>query len=217
MHDDTHNLPSNCANLDPIVERFKTRIKHFGAQPSAVLWSDGNLQILRFQALIELIDNENTNIKLSLVDFGCGYGAFFTFLKKHGLMINRKYTGYDITKEMILNCLENIHDKSAEFIHDNKLQKPADYVFVSGTFGLRCSTEHATWEAMVKSNLLHLWNNSSKGLAFNLLSDSHSVKDPELYYANAKDYLEFCTGKMSHNIKYIDGPVFNEFTILVRR
>ncbi len=204
-------------NLKPMISRFRQRINHFGAQPYGVLWGNGDLQLLRFDCLLSILNEKDKEGGLNIADFGCGYGALFTFIQDADWMADSVYTGYDITPEMVDTASNSIEDQRARFVHGGEVSEPADFVLVSGTFSLKCANEYDDWGRFVQQSLLQLWTKSRRGLAFNLLSDSQPEKDPELYYANAADYRKFCLREMSQDLRLIEDPAIHEFTLLVRR
>ena len=204
-------------DLDPVIERFRARINHFGPHHYGVLWSDAEQQLQRFSTLFEVVSDLPKDAPLQLADFGCGYGAMFLWLKDQLESSPFYYTGYDLVAEMIETCHQTINDEHARFIHSAEMLEDADYVFVSGTFTLKCQVETRQWEGFVEKSLLQLWHKSSKGLAFNFLNDQRKEKDPELYYANAEHYEAFCQKNMSSLTRLRVNQKLNEFTLLVER
>ncbi len=207
----------SCIDLTPVIERFQARVKHFGAHHYGVLWSNAEQQIRRFQLLAQVVTDSDLDGGLRIADFGCGYGAMYLWLKDESMMKNSSYIGYDITPEMIQVCKETILDKEAHFIHSDEILHAADYVFVSGTFTLKCDMEVDAWENFILSSLKQLWRKSKKGLAFNFLSDQQAVHDPELYYASAEKIREFCKVEMSESTRVVTDTSMQEFTVLVNR
>ena len=115
--------------------------------------------------------------------------------------------------ETAKNCKSN---SGANFIEASRINKPADYTFVSGTFNLNLDVDDQPWGTYVKSTLSQLWSMSNKGLAFNMLDKKHSDQESGLYYANAAEYVDFCR-TLSPEVTLIDNYYLDEWTIFIRR
>ncbi len=118
-------------DMNTIVKRFQERINHFGAHHYGVLWSNAEQQVRRFELLLKIVPENEYSGGLEFADFGCGYGAMYSFLQDQPAMKNSVYTGYDITEGMIDACNSQISKPDAKFIHADKMSYPVDYTFVS--------------------------------------------------------------------------------------
>ena len=202
--------------LRDISQVFSFRVRTFGDTPAGVLWKNSEGQQLRFEVLFGLLVDQPPSDPVSINDFGCGYGAMFDFLLNIPSMAGMNYFGYDISREMINSAKQHNHDKRATFSEASKIETPADYTFVSGTFNLNLDVDDGLWSTYVKSTLNQLWSMSNKGLAFNMLDISHPDQEIGLFYANAEEYMSFCR-TLSTNVNLIDNYHLNEWTIFIHR
>lgn len=207
--------PEERTRLLQIAATYDWTTARYGAKHKAVLWTNKGGQIYRFKLLAKLLKHEKKG-GASINDLGCGYGAFFTYLKKHKALKNGRYTGYDLSHRLIAEANKKIDDPRAFFLLDNKITHEADYSFASGTFGLKLDTDDATWTEEVKRTLLQMASMSRKGMGFNLLDRNNAEHRSGLYYANKEDILAFCQEEIGGNITEI--PVYKdkEFTVLIR-
>ncbi|MBT3767030.1 MAG: hypothetical protein HOF84_14345, partial [Rhodospirillales bacterium] len=67
--------------LAPVAVIYDQRVKKYGAQAKGVYWSSRDNQVQRFRILTTLFGEDAQNGDFSVNDFGCGYGAYYTFLK----------------------------------------------------------------------------------------------------------------------------------------
>ena len=177
--------------------------------------------MLRFAKLAEILDSANSAGPVTINDFGCGYGALYTFLMAHPFFANRPqtsldYAGFDISANMVQAARQRIDANNAVFTQSATVTRPADYTFVSGTFNFRFEVDDKTWNELVKTSLADLWANTCQGLAFNMLSATTMDRDPDLYYADPDEFVAFCAA-FSDDLSLITDYPLDEWTLLVRR
>ena len=201
--------------LKDISKVFSHRIRTFGDVPAGVLWKNSESQKLRFEVLAGILDDLPPSAPVTINDFGCGYGAMYDFLRDLPSMAKITYSGYDISKEMVNTASQRNNDRRATFIEASKIDTPADFTFVSGTFNLNLDVDDGPWNTYVKSTLKQLWVMSDKGLAFNMLDKNHPDQEIGLFYANAEEYIDFCR-TLSPDVTIIDNYPLDEWTIFIR-
>jgi len=86
--------------MDPLGKKelldfYDRHLKDFGDRPEAVRWTPEG-QRRRFGTLLEIAGNISGE---NILDFGCGKGDFYGFLKENG--ITTTYCGIDINKNLI--------------------------------------------------------------------------------------------------------------------
>jgi len=77
-----------------IISVFETKLMLHGDRPEAVGWTETG-QRSRFEAMLDVGDVSNS----SILDFGCGKGDFYGFLREKGIPVT--YTGIDINGKLI--------------------------------------------------------------------------------------------------------------------
>jgi len=204
------------AFLKDISKVFSFRVHTFGGTPAGVLWKSNEGQQLRFEVLAGILDDLPPSTAVTINDFGCGYGAMYDFLHDLPSMAEMTYSGYDISKKMVDTALQRNNDRRATFSEASKIDTPADFTFVSGTFNLKLDVDDGPWGTYVKSTLNQLWIMSDKGLAFNMLDKNRPDQEIGLYYANVEEYMNFCR-TLSPDATFIDNYQLDEWTIFMRR
>ena len=191
-----------------VISFFDKRLLLHGDRPEAVGWTSKG-QILRYQTLLEAGDVHNNKI----LDFGCGKGDFYRFLKDRG--IQAEYSGFDINEKLIVLARQKYPE--AEFrvfdietdISDGKF----DYVFLCGVFNLRVTGLEIT----IHNILTKLFQHCRKGLAFNALSDLNPKKDFELYYVSPEKIFTFAVKSLSPYVSLRHDRMRYDFTLFVYR
>ena len=64
---------------------YEKQISNHGFSPRGVFWQSDNTQQSRFETLIKAIKLSDQNGKVSISDFGCGYGALYQYIKNTSL------------------------------------------------------------------------------------------------------------------------------------
>ena len=163
-----------------IVDFFSKKLLLFGNTPAAVGWSAAG-QRQRYECILKLLPLEGH----SILDFGCGKGDFYGFLKEKG--INAEYAGMDINQKLIETASHNFPD--AEFltldIDTDNIPGTYDYIISCGVFNLNLQ---GVKEAAAGS-LRKLFHHASKALLFNCLSTHSKTKDTNLLYFDPAELL----------------------------
>jgi SAM-dependent methyltransferase len=154
----------------------------------------------------------------SLNDLGCGYGAYYDYLREKYQDVS--YFGSDISAPMIAAASERHREYSqVKYAVSGSPLQVADYSVASGIFNLRLNCPDAEWEKYMLTTLDELDRNSKRGFAFNCLtsySDSDKMR-AELYYADPCKIFDYCKRKYSKNVALLHDYGLYDFTILVRK
>ena len=168
--------------LEQVSAYYTNKINEFGVSPRGVDWNSEQSQTMRFEKLCNLLPSDQ---RFSLLDFGCGYGALYDFLKPKYKAIS--YTGYDISEKMIEAAQAKYPDSNCVWIHGNPtLLSEFDYVVASGIFNVKLDQTYGDWQDYIEKTIDQMNVLSNKGFSFNILtkySDAEFMKD-HLYYAD---------------------------------
>ena len=184
-------------NMDPLGKKellafYDRHLKDFGDRPESVRWTPGG-QRRRYKTLLEMAgDISGKNI----LDFGCGKGDFYGFLKEKG--ITARYCGIDINNNFI--ALAKSKFPEAEFlamdIDDVKMDREFDIVFICGVFNLRI----AGIEESLKDILQKLSHSYRESLYGNFLSWYVPQRTVELFYVKPEEILQFVLNNISRSV-----------------
>jgi SAM-dependent methyltransferase len=175
-----------------LLDFYTRHLKDFGDAPQAVRWTPFG-QIRRFETLIRIAgDFSGKNV----LDFGCGKGDLYGFMKEKGF--SPRYCGIDINK----NLIELARHKypGAEFIimdiDETDFNRHFDIIFVCGVFNLRI----AGIEESMKNILRKLFRFCTEALHVNLLTSHIPQKSVELFYVNPEEILNFAITELSRSV-----------------
>jgi len=185
-----------------VVDFFSKKLSLFGDTPASVGWTPEG-QKLRYEGILRLLPLEGK----SILDFGCGKGDFYGFIKQKG--IKAKYTGIDINKKLIDVAAGNYPEAkfAALDIDSEKLQETFDFIILCGVFNLAIQGA----KEAVENTLRKLFYHTGKTLLFNCLSAHSKIKDTNLIYFDPLEMLSTAfqiteSATLYHNL--IDGDMF---------
>lgn len=196
------------------VERYYSdRVREHGATARGVDWNSEESQELRFDQLATLWTG--TALPVSILDFGCGYGALVDYLTKRSAAFT--YQGFDISDAMLREARSRA-GANVTFTGDAGRLARADYVVASGIFNVRLDASTVAWEEYVRQTLDTMARLATRGYAFNALT---SYSDPErrrdnLHYADPGPLFDYCKRRHSRFVTLLHDYPLYEFTIIVR-
>ena len=196
---------------------FNDKIEKHGATPKGVDYNGPEAQEIRFEQLVKVIDPSKP---FSVIDFGCGYGALFEFLRVKDWKF--EYYGFDMLDKMVIAGKE-AHKGIANVHFTNQASElpVADYLLAGSIFNNKFDAVEEEWQAMVLDTLKHMNSFCSKGFSFNILtkySDADRMAQrPDLYFADPLILFDFCKRNFSRNVALLHDYGLYDFTILVRK
>ena len=203
--------------LEPVLKNFENRLAKYGSDPRSAFWRNAEWQRKRFEILSHLFFKDDRQGGVSITDFGCGYGAFFNYLKDLPVMEGSTYTGIDLSSAMINHAQASITDPRANFQQHLISTETTDYTFVCGTYNMNMNADETEWTNYIKASLAQLWSRTTKALAFNLLRSDTPEKFNGLFYTDVAEFLDYCRATLSPNVDYSNDTPLPDWTIFIRR
>lgn len=201
------------------VERYYTaRVKEFGPTPRGVDWRDAPSQHNRFEVLMRVLEDRE---HISLLDFGCGYGA----LLDHPSIARNcvTYVGLDVSAEMVATA-ERLHQSCGVahlgyvFEASDDICDRYDIIVASGIFNVKLEMPEVLWKKYVWDTIRLIANRSTEAFAYNCLtsrSDPAKRRD-DLHYADHSEHIAFVQ-ELGFEAEVADDYGLYEFTIFGRR
>ncbi|MEM9023038.1 MAG: class I SAM-dependent methyltransferase [Bacteroidota bacterium] len=200
--------------LKEVHDYYTEKVNTHGASPRGVDWNSLESQQLRFDQLLKVVDSE---VPSSLLDFGCGFGSLWEYLKEQERPVS--YTGFDISQAMIDAALQQHPDSEAQWTTHLEPAMKFDYAVASGLFNVRQDTPDEEWVTYILDTLHQLDRHTSRGFSFNILtkySDAEYMRD-YLYYADPGFLLDYCKKNFSKYVAVLHDYPLYEFTVIVRK
>lgn len=164
-----------------LEQHYVPLLGEHGATHRALDWGSASSQRRRFEILLEIGDVGTA----SILDVGCGLGHLVDVLAERGA--RGAYTGIDPVSEMIAGARARHPDRTFEvgMLGEGEPHFRADYVLESGIFTFADRT-------VLESTVAAMYRACRIGVAFNVLSDWGSEKEPHEFTPDPLQTLLFC-------------------------
>ena len=194
---------------DQLLSFYNFHLKKFGDRPEALRWTPQG-QLKRYQMLADIVPASDLN-NSTVLDYGCGTGDFYKFLKRQG--INVKYTGVDINENFISLAKKKYPECTFAVMNtdDDQFDGFYDYIVICGVFNLQVPGV----DDDMKNALVTLFKHCNKGLALNALSSHAPIRDPELHVTSPEEMVKFSLENLSPFIALRHDRIQNDFTLYV--
>lgn len=209
------NGASDSGILQAVASYYSDRLAEHGTSPQGVDWKDLDSQRLRHRQFLRLLADEPD---ASVIDIGCGYGDFLSFLRAAGH--RGRYIGCDVAEPMI-EVARQLHGQGPdrEFFVGGGPPRTADYAVGSGILNVMRGASPQAWSKYVGDTIDVLAQAGRRGFGFNMLSLN---SDPErrradLHYGDPVGVLADCIGRYGRHVALLQDYGLWEFTVLVRQ
>ncbi|MCL5023501.1 MAG: class I SAM-dependent methyltransferase [Nitrospirae bacterium] len=191
-----------------VISFYDKTFGMFGDRPEALGWTSQG-QLLRYEALLGIGKIRGKKV----LDFGCGKGDFYQFLKDRGIPV--RYTGLDLNEKLIAAAREKHRDVFFRVfdIEEESLAEDFNYIFLCGVFNLNVQGTEET----IRTTLKKLFAHCRTALAFNALSARAPRKDFALHYASPEDMFAFAVKDLSPFVSLTHDAAGDDFTLFVYR
>jgi len=194
---------------DKLLSFYNFHLQKFGDRPEALRWTPQG-QLKRYHMLADIASPQELN-NSTVLDYGCGTGDFYRFLKRRG--INVKYTGVDINENFINLARKKYPGCTFRVMNadDDEFEGYYDYIFICGVFNLNVPGV----DEDMKNALSRLFRHCNKGLALSALSSYTPIKDPELHFTSPEEMLRFSIEQLSPSVALRHDRIQNDFMLYV--
>jgi SAM-dependent methyltransferase len=192
---------------DQLLSFYNRHFKKFGDRPEALRWTPQG-QLKRYHTFLDIAPDLSNQ---KILDYGCGMGDFYKFLKRQGLDVH--YTGVDINENFI-NVAKKKYPEcnfTVMNIDEDALEGYYDYIFICGVFNLRVPGVQDD----LRNALITLFKHCNKALALNALSSHTPTKDIELNYTSPEDTMRFAIENLSPAVFLRHDRIPDDFTLFI--
>jgi len=201
-------------DLSKIEDLYSENFEKFGIDSKSVGWPNPESQQLRFNKLLSVVEDKSKSFSLN--ELGCGYGELFKYCNTEKYNVNL-FNGYDISEKMLTAAKNYLNDKKVVLYKESRITTKADYTTTSGIFNVKFNEQKNNWETYIKDTLKNMYENSNKGISFNLLTKYVDFEAPDLYYADPLYFFDFCKKELSRFVSLIHDYNLYEWTIIVKK
>ena len=167
-----------------IADYYECLIEKYGHDPRACDYGRAESQRTKFLVLSEVMPLANC----SLLDVGCGFADFATFLQGH--FAGLRYSGIDLCSGMVSEAQRNHPDLDFRIanISDAAFDRTYDVVAANGIFYL---LGEQAWP-MMRQMIERMYALAKSAVAFNSLSSWATNQERGEFYADPLQTVDFC-------------------------
>lgn len=190
-------------------EYFGSRFKKYGFSHKSLSWESPFTQNARFVELLKICTMGQKLKCFSLLDFGCGLGHLYKFIKDNGLLgtWEIKYEGTDINTAFITEASRNFSAARFTLKDEGLYKRDFDYIVCSGLYNLKFSDEFDV-SAHYKTELAKLFGAAQHGLAVNFQTlNALSLIPQRLREGEKKRFYFHDPEKILEDLKAITGNI----------
>ncbi len=209
------------------LEYFSQRLKKYGFSHRTLSWESPFTQNCRFVELLKICTMGQKYNDFSLLDFGCGLGHLYKFIKDEGFLSSWQvnYIGTDINKELLNEARKNFPNANFVLKEENIFQNRYDYIVCSGLYNLKFS-EDFDISKHYTSELKDLFACANEGLSVNFQTEKALLLIPKwhqktelkrFYFHDPQkifDDLKTITSNISISTNYLPGDYDITFYLL---
>lgn len=202
-------------NYLDIAKHYDECFKKHGNNNLGVDWPNYEDTLIRHQVMFDLIKEKNS----TLLDFGCGLGHFYEWIKNNKFNSYITYSGLDINEGFYTHCKNNYPTLDfylKDILKDNNIPN-FDYIVCNGTFTEKRNLSQEKMTEFFHSVIIKLWNKCNKGIAFNLMSKHVDWERNDLFHVSLDELGWFLTKNLSRNFVIRNDYKLYEYTTYVYR
>jgi len=188
----------------------------------SLCWESPFTQQARFIELLKICTMADVSGPIKLLDFGCGLGHMYKFIKEQGLIENWKidYTGADINKDFIEAAKKEMPGVKFRIKDDSIFDERFDFILCSGLYNLKFSQDFDIGKHYTEE-LEKLFNIADKGVAVNfqtvwaipLIPRNLVETEKKRFYFHDPEEVVKNLKKITENIQTKDGYLPHDFTV----
>ncbi len=202
-------------NLSTIASYYTDKLQKHGDSPQGVDWKDAASQQMRYQIFADLLPSPVG----TLLDFGCGTGAFLSYLLEHGHSVDR-YVGIDLSATMRA-CVEKKFSGGPLIETGTSLEErgeqSVDYAVALGTFLVKLGNDSKQWESYVFQTIEKLAVMAKKGVLFNFMTTvGIDFRMEHLFYKSPVETFDWAVKKFRYVSVQHAYPLY-EYTVFINR
>lgn len=201
--------------LKKVIAYYDSALAQHGPTAKGMDWRDESSQELRFAQLVRLLPADGP---FSVLDYGCGSGAFRKYLTTHRPLAT--YFGFDVSSAMLEAAARVFPSAPATtWLPSLPAKKKFDYCVASGVFNVKLDSDEAAWKQNVLDWLREINDLAEQGWAVNFLTlySDRDRRQEKLYYADPEFYFGYCKKNFSRKVALLHDYELYEFTIGVKK
>ncbi|EKD70777.1 MAG: methyltransferase type 12 [uncultured bacterium] len=168
-----------------LVNHYEKCFEQYGETPQGVDWPNAKDLDTRFSIMFDLFKNAISKKPFKLLDLGCGYGAFYDYLKKGNCLNKIDYMGIDLSFKLIQSAARkhgSLHFEYRDVLTDKLQPTSFDYIVMNGLFTEKNSLTHSEMKKFFIDMIKTSFDACRVGIAFNIMNFHVDWFREDLFY-----------------------------------
>jgi SAM-dependent methyltransferase len=207
-------------NWSVLVTHYERCLDRHGATPRGVDWPNAADLEVRFETLLNLLDDSETEPRSVLLDLGCGPGLLLNYLQATGRLERVEYRGIDLSPAMVKAARARWpdHDISCrDIVADPLPERSVDFVIMNGVLTEKRTLTHEVMVAIAQELIVAAFNAARVGIAFNAMSRHVDWQRPDLFHWGFDELSAFLRERVSRHYAFRSDYGLYEHTTFVWR
>ena len=199
---------------DPIVRHYEQCLAKHRYGHLAVDWPNAADVVKRFEVMTQLFLGQGG----SILDFGCGVGLYYDYLRQHHPEYSAHYTALDISDPFIARFQEKFPGVPAlcQDVLDTPLAQAYDFVVMNGVFTIKRTLPWETMWQYMQQTIAAVWPFTNKGLVFNVMSDQVQWSRLDLFHLPFDVFEHWVHEVLECTVERIGEYGLYEYSVYVR-
>jgi hypothetical protein len=194
---------------------YRQSFLQHGDAPLATHNTGREVQNLRFERILRHLVPAKS--PFSMHDVGAGLCDLHHYLVQQG--VEHAYSGTEVVQEMVDLAREKypeISVRNRDLLSDEPSDRH-DFVVLSGVFNIPGDVDRESWKEFVLRMVARMYEMAEVAVAFNFLSSYRTFTDPELFYIEPAEMLDYCMKHLSRFVVLDHGYPLFECTATIFR
>lgn len=190
-------------NVASLMERhYSGTFRKYGPTSRGVDWGNKIWKVdARHHKMAALFEHDRRK-KITVLDVGCGYGAFHEFLAKNKIK-GVHFTGIDVSQPMIMEAQKRFSRAKficGDFMSHNFGGRKFDYIICNGIFTQKLSVPRDEMQKYLQRFVVKMNRMARRGIAFNVMSSRVNFRRRNLFYLDPAWALTYLLKNVSGKV-----------------
>jgi SAM-dependent methyltransferase len=200
-----------------IYKHYEECFNSYGDNHRGMDWPNYDDAQLRYSVMADLVKYSAQKFDSPrILDFGCGAGHFYEFIKSKGL--NYQYSGCDISNQFVDFCSKKFPSINF-FVTDVVAGEPIigeyDFLVLNGVFTEKQSLSNDEMWSFCRNLISRVCGYAKVGLAINFMSKNVDWERDDLFHLSFDTLTNFISTEISRNFVIRSDYGLYDYTIYI--
>ena len=210
--------PGAHAAATELAGHYESCFLEHGRTPKGVDWPKAEDLATRFEVMLGVV--RPGDLRVSLLDLGCGPGLLVDHLERTARRPDFDYAGIDLSEPMLISARAawpGLDFQRRDILADPLPERSFDYVILNGVLTERVSVPRTEMIAFATDLLAAAFSAARVGIAFNVMSKLVDWEREDLFHWGFDEMAQALAPRLSRHIRIRADYGLREYTTYVYR